>query len=34
MEMLGLEETTVRLLTEQILANSEELDELAKRLAA
>jgi HD-like signal output (HDOD) protein/prolyl-tRNA editing enzyme YbaK/EbsC (Cys-tRNA(Pro) deacylase) len=34
MEMLGLEETTVRLLTEQILANSEELDDLAKRLAA
>ncbi len=34
LEMLGLEETTVRLLTEQILANSEELDDLAKRLAA
>ena len=34
LEMLGLEETTVRLLTEQIIANSEELDDLAKRLAA
>lgn len=34
MDMLGLEETTVRLLTEQILANREELDDLAKRLAA
>ncbi len=34
LDMLGLDESTVRLLAEQIIANSEELDDLAKRLVA